>query len=172
MNTTRGYAFRVYQEDDGTWAAEVPDLPGCVAGGDTPEHLFAMLEDAIDGWIEAAVADGDPVPEPSREPDYSGKFLVRIGRSLHRQLAHRAEVDGTSLNQYVAGALAAAVVSHRASSAPIHAPTGVSWLEVGHGWSIAAVGGVVHIGGVPPDPEPRRVSTDVINRVDVAAGIC
>ena len=104
-----GYAVQVYQEDDGSWAAEVPDLPGCVAAGENPNELFEMLHDAMDAWMESARADGEPIPAPSREPDYSGRFLVRSGRQLHRQLAWRARADGVSLNQYVVTALSAAV---------------------------------------------------------------
>lgn len=169
---THGYAVQVYQEDDGTWAAEVPDLPGCVAAGETPELLFEMLEDAIEGWIESATADGEAIPEPSREPEYSGRFLVRIGRSLHRQLAHRAQADGTSLNLYVTSALAAAVAGPPDSVAglPVR-PAGVSWWEVGGEWSIASAGDVLRYGAVAADIEPRRPSTNVINRIDVDAPV-
>lgn len=98
---TRGYPVRVYQEADGTWAAEVPDLPGCVAGGDTPEELFERLEDAIEEWIHSAELDGEPVPQPSRPSTYSGRFVARFPPSLHEQLAWRAEREGVSLNQLV-----------------------------------------------------------------------
>jgi hypothetical protein len=46
------------------------------------------------------------IPEPSYPEEYSGKFNLRIPRSLHRQLAESAERDGVSLNQYVAALLA------------------------------------------------------------------
>ena len=42
----------------------VPDLPGCSAVGDTPEEAAREIGDAIEAWIEACRAAGDPVPEP------------------------------------------------------------------------------------------------------------
>ena len=66
-----------------------------------------MVKDARDGWL-ASEYDTDPnnIPLPSYPPDYSGKFNVRIPRSLHHLLADAAERDGVSLNQYVVTLLA------------------------------------------------------------------
>jgi predicted RNase H-like HicB family nuclease len=59
----RGYRLEIYEDpEDGSWAAEVPDLPGCVAGGASPAEAVERAEDAIAAWIEAAMADGSPVP--------------------------------------------------------------------------------------------------------------
>jgi antitoxin HicB len=53
-------------EDGGGFAALVPDLPGCMTDGETPEEALANVRDAIDAWIEEARALGRPVPPPSR----------------------------------------------------------------------------------------------------------
>lgn len=54
-------------ERDGSWGAFVPDLPGCVGGGDTPlEAFLQMLEDAKLGWLTSCLKHGDPIPEPER----------------------------------------------------------------------------------------------------------
>lgn len=45
--------------------AEAPELPGCVTAGATVEEAQEMLHDAIQGWIEAALAAGEDVPEPA-----------------------------------------------------------------------------------------------------------
>ena len=62
-----------------------------------------MIEEAKALWLEIALADGDYIPEPApvEVEEYSGKFVVRLPRSLHRQLAQRAERENTSLNQLV-----------------------------------------------------------------------
>ncbi|GIL01682.1 MAG: HicB family protein [Alphaproteobacteria bacterium] len=52
-------------EDGGGFAATVPDLPGCMSDGETPEEAIANVQDAIDTWIEAARELGRPVPKPS-----------------------------------------------------------------------------------------------------------
>jgi antitoxin HicB len=53
-------------EDGGGFAAIVPDLPGCMSDGDTPEEALAYVRDAIAVWIEAARDLGRPIPVPSR----------------------------------------------------------------------------------------------------------
>ena len=53
-------------EDGGGFLATVPDLPGCVSDGDTPEEALANVRDAMSAWIEEARALGRAVPTPSR----------------------------------------------------------------------------------------------------------
>ena len=52
-------------EDGGGFLATVPDLPGCMSDGETPEEAIVNVQDAIIGWIEAAQEMGRPVPAPS-----------------------------------------------------------------------------------------------------------
>lgn len=108
---TLPYAREVIPNADGTWFAKVTEFTGCMTEGDTQGEALANLEDAMIGWLEAKLEDGDPIPAPSTVEDYSGKFLVRVPKSLHRDLARRADHEGVSLNQYVATALARAVSS-------------------------------------------------------------
>jgi antitoxin HicB len=53
-------------EDGGGFIATVPDLPGCMSDGDTPEEALGNVRDAVAAWIEEARALGRPVPKPSR----------------------------------------------------------------------------------------------------------
>jgi predicted RNase H-like HicB family nuclease len=53
-------------EDGGGFLATVPDLPGCISDGETPEEALASVKDAVDAWIDEARALGRPVPRPSR----------------------------------------------------------------------------------------------------------
>ena len=53
-------------KDGGGFVATVPDLPGCMSDGDTPEGALANVRDAIAAWIEEARALGRAVPKPSR----------------------------------------------------------------------------------------------------------
>lgn len=41
-------------EDGGGFLATVPDLPGCMSDGDTPQEALSNIQDAIESWIEAA----------------------------------------------------------------------------------------------------------------------
>lgn len=61
----RGYRIELYEDEDGSWVAEVPELPGCLAAAGRPGDAVELLGDAMDAWIDAAVADARPVPPPS-----------------------------------------------------------------------------------------------------------
>jgi len=53
-----------WSEEDEAYLAEVPELPGCVAHGNTYESALANAKEAIQLWIDMAVEFGDPIPEP------------------------------------------------------------------------------------------------------------
>jgi len=88
------------------FVGRVVELPGCMTQAETYEELGEMIQDAMRAWIETAIEDGLPIPEPRRTEEYSGKFVVRIPRSLHRELAQLADREGVSLNSLVSVALA------------------------------------------------------------------
>ncbi len=54
-----------------SWGAYCPDIPGCVAVGETCSEVRALYGEALEAWVEATLEDGDPVPPPSSETDYS-----------------------------------------------------------------------------------------------------
>ena len=54
-------------EDGGGFVATVPDLPGCMSDGETPEEALLNVQDAIAAWIEAANDMGHKVPKPSAQ---------------------------------------------------------------------------------------------------------
>jgi len=59
------YEIIIYWSDeDQTFIAEVPELPGCMAHGATHEMALMNVNDAIQLWIDTAKEFGDPVPEP------------------------------------------------------------------------------------------------------------
>ena len=47
------------------YSAYLPDLPGCVAAGDTVEETERLIQEAITYHLEALRENGDPIPEPS-----------------------------------------------------------------------------------------------------------
>ena len=101
------YPFNVVADPDGGYVVIFPDLPGCMTQIEDLDELPEMAEDARRGWLEAAYRQGDlEIPLPSYPEEYSGKFNVRLPRSLHRRLAEAAACEGVSLNSYVVGVLA------------------------------------------------------------------
>jgi len=101
------YRFTAVASEDGGYFVTFLDLPGCITQVEEIAEIPAMAEEARQLWIETEYEDGKEVPLPSYPEAYSGKFNVRIPKSLHRALASSAERDGISLNQYVTGLLAA-----------------------------------------------------------------
>lgn len=91
------------------WFARVRELPGCMTEAENFEALDALIHDAMATWLEDALADGDPIPEPRPIEEYSGKFVIRLPRSLHRDLAQKALQEGVSLNAFITAALARAL---------------------------------------------------------------
>lgn len=103
------YTIELIREEDATWFARVVELPGCLSAGDSAEDAAGMIQDAMAGWIELALEDGRSIPEPKPREEYSGKFVVRVPRSLHRDLVEAAAKEQVSLNQFIATELARAV---------------------------------------------------------------
>lgn len=96
------YPFRVIADaDDGGYVVVFPDLPGCMTQVETLDELPEMVEEARTLWIESEYEQGHDIPLPSSPEQFSGKFILRLARSLHRDLAEEADREGVSLNQYV-----------------------------------------------------------------------
>lgn len=117
------YTYEMIWDPDHAWFIRVKELPGCMSQGDTTEEAIEMIHDAMRDWISVALEDGIPIPEPRSDEEYSGKFVVRVPRSLHRQLAEAAEREGVSLNQFINVALGIAV-GRASASTPVTYPIG------------------------------------------------
>ena len=62
------YEIIIYwSNEDRAFVAEVPELPGCAAHGDTQKMALQHVNEAIDLWLETAREFGDPIPEPKGE---------------------------------------------------------------------------------------------------------
>ena len=57
----------VVEQGDTSWGAHVPDLPGCVAVGETREEVLRLVREAIEFHIDGLRQDGLAVPTPSSE---------------------------------------------------------------------------------------------------------
>jgi predicted RNase H-like HicB family nuclease len=53
-----------WSKDDEAFIAEVPELPGCLAHGETQEAALANIKQAMRLWLDTAREFGDPIPEP------------------------------------------------------------------------------------------------------------
>jgi len=82
------------------YLATVKEFDGCMSHGDTYIEAFENIQEAMKGWIETKLENGFTVPDPADEAIYSGKFVLRIPKTLHARLSMEAEKEGVSLNQY------------------------------------------------------------------------
>lgn len=103
------YPVTVHPDPESGFVAEIEELPGCMTQAETLDEIFKAIEDARQLWIKTAYNEGQDIPLPRDIEKYPGKFLVRIPRGLHRDLARAAKREGASLNQYVTSLLAAGV---------------------------------------------------------------
>ena len=62
------YISVFYSEEDGGYIADIPDLPGCSAFGQTPEQALAEVLVAKRLWLEVAREKGRPIPPPRYRP--------------------------------------------------------------------------------------------------------
>lgn len=95
------YRIVLFPAEEGGFAIEMPELPGCISQGETLEEAYEMIRDAQKCWLEVALERGIEIPEPAGTEEYSGKFNVRMPKSLHRTLAEKAKEEKVSLNQYI-----------------------------------------------------------------------
>ena len=100
------YPITIHVAHEGGFVAEIEDLPGCYAQGETLEEAYNEIEIARKLWLETTFEDGQDIPLPSDEEEYSGKFYIRTPKSLHRKLSLLAKREGVSLNQYLVSSLA------------------------------------------------------------------
>jgi len=116
----------IRDESDGLpgYVARVVELPGCLTQANDFEELGEMVEEAMRLWIETALEDGQVIPQPRAVVQHSGKFLIRVPRSLHRQLVEAAEHDGVSLNS-LANVILARAMGARDASASTPQPAAV-----------------------------------------------
>jgi predicted RNase H-like HicB family nuclease len=60
------YQLMIYwSEDDRSFVVEVPELPGCMADGNTYEEVVANARHVIDQWLDTARNLGRPIPQPN-----------------------------------------------------------------------------------------------------------
>lgn len=85
-------------DEGGGYLAFFPDIPGCVADGETIEQALSEAQDALDSWLKTAREFNDKIPEPSIAQSFSGQTRLRLPKSLHAELSIRAKSEGVSIN--------------------------------------------------------------------------
>ena len=101
MGLPYNYMIRQITDESGKYYhASVLELDGCQSTGNTFEEAYDGLVEAMVGYIETKLENGFEVPIPVNPDDFSGKFQLRLPKTLHYRLSVEAEKEGVSLNQY------------------------------------------------------------------------
>jgi predicted RNase H-like HicB family nuclease len=104
------YSFNIeWSDEDEEYIATCPAFPGLSAFGETEEDALEEAKIALEGFIETHKANRMALPEPIVHEVVSGKFQLRLPKSLHRLAVRMAELEGVSLNSYIADAVRARV---------------------------------------------------------------
>jgi predicted HicB family RNase H-like nuclease len=89
------------------WSGEdqcyVGTCPGLMLGGvhgDDEAEVYRELCQVVEEWVAIYREDGAPLPPATAGRKYSGKFVLRLGSELHKQLAIEALRAGESLNSH------------------------------------------------------------------------
>ena len=96
------YTYRVtWSPEDQEFVATCLELPCLSWLAPTQDEALHGLRDLVNTVVEDMHRNGEPIPDPLSSRNYSGKFNLRVGERLHRQLAIKAAEEHLSLNQYV-----------------------------------------------------------------------
>lgn len=99
------YTRRLTPDESGGYVASVLEFPGCIAEGNNAEEALRNLERAAESWIAVSMHHGRKIKDPIDFDGYSGKLALRIPRSLHKQIAELAELEGVSINHLLVSAI-------------------------------------------------------------------
>lgn len=118
------YPFEVRplsEDDGGGFLVSFPDFAECISDGETIEEALENGRDALQATIAALKSKKLPVPAPNSGGVASGKFVARVPKTIHAQLATRARAEGVSLNTlvltFIAQGLGASSTKTRAKEA-------------------------------------------------------
>ena len=123
-NNYRINVYPITTEDGGiSWEAVFPDFSHIVGGGDTPEEALREAYENLDVYFEYMGETNLPQTTNPYTEKYSGKFLLRLSKRLHRDLALQAEKEGLSLNAFCSEALARYMGEKNVVATSLQVPT-------------------------------------------------
>jgi predicted HicB family RNase H-like nuclease len=100
--TVRDYVKLVeWSDEDQCYIGSAPPLIGQCCHGKNETAVYKELCQIVSEWIAIYEKDGKPLPAPTANREYSGKFMLRLDPQLHKYLALRAMQAGESLNGFV-----------------------------------------------------------------------
>ena len=116
MKTSDRYLKIVeWSDEDQCYVGTCPSLMLGGVHGDDEAEVYRELCEVVEEWLEIYERDGEPIPPATAGKDYSGKFVLRVGKELHKDLAIKALRCGESLNSYCVDLLREGAPNHEKS---------------------------------------------------------
>ncbi|MBI5142803.1 MAG: toxin-antitoxin system HicB family antitoxin [Nitrospirae bacterium] len=89
-----------WSNEDNCYVGSIPGFLGSCCHGDDEQEVYRQLGVILEEWIEIHESDGTVLPSSTADKEYSGKFVLRIDRDMHKLLAIKAMQVDMSLNQF------------------------------------------------------------------------
>lgn len=100
------YTYRVtWSGEDGEHVGLCAEFPSLSFLANTPEGALKGIRSVVSDVVDDMQVNGEKLPEPIADKQYSGEFRVRIPPMLHRSLAIQAAEQDVSLNRLVSSKL-------------------------------------------------------------------
>ena len=117
MNPADQYLkFVEWDSEDQIYVGRCPALFAGGIHGDDDRTVYAELYDVVDEWIDILASEGLDYPVGDAQLKYSGKFVLRVGEALHRELSISTRSKRESLNGFCVRLLKKALVNDRTAS--------------------------------------------------------
>lgn len=101
-----------WSKEDKCYIGHCPNLMLGGVHGDDESKVYKELCKVVEEWIDIYKQDGAPLPKATSGKKYSGKFNLRVGKELHKQLSIEALRKGESLNSYCLKRLQGSQLNH------------------------------------------------------------
>lgn len=102
-----------WSEEDQCYVGSAPGFIGPCCHGSDETKVYKELCKIVEEWIDIHEKEGLPLPDSLAKKDFSGKFVLRVGKDLHKALTIKALKSGESLNHYCMDLLRSALTGHQ-----------------------------------------------------------
>ena len=99
-----------WSEEDQCYVGSSPGFIGPCCHGKDEAKVYKELCTIVDEWVDIYQQDELPLPESFASKSFSGKFVIRVGKELHKALAIKAAKSGESLNNLCTHLLRSSIV--------------------------------------------------------------
>jgi predicted HicB family RNase H-like nuclease len=101
------YTYRVtWSPEDGEHVGLCVEFPSLSWLAPSPEEALFGIRQVVSASVRDMQENGENVPRPMADREYSGKFQVRVPPAMHRELSMKAAEEGVSLNRFISSKLA------------------------------------------------------------------